>query len=346
MSVTDRRSTRVHNSQPRLSTDASPYLKTFAAKRVLVLGDMVADEYIVGRPMRISREAPVLVLHHSEDFVRPGGAANVAYNLAALGAKTSVAGVIGDDGPGQRLRQALCDLDIDTSGLLIERGRSTATKTRVVGGGAQEIQQQIVRIDRVDVSEMARETSDRLIAVVGTALERVDAVVISDYENGVISPSVLQSCLPAARSKDVLIAVDSHGDLFRFRGATIATPNQPEAEATLGWQITDRQTLERAGRDLLDGMGATGILLTRGSEGMSLFERDEPAQHLAPSNLREVFDPTGAGDTTCAVFTLALLGGAPMIDAAMLSNLAAGEVVKKLGAATVTLEDLGRLAAH
>jgi rfaE bifunctional protein kinase chain/domain len=326
------------------SADLVGRLSGFAGKRVLVLGDMVADEYIVGRPMRISREAPVLVLHHSQDFVRPGGAANVAYNLAALGAATAVAGVIGKDSSGDRLRQALAELGIDTIGLLTEGGRRTATKTRVVGRGTQEIQQQIVRIDRVDVSHLDHDTSSRLISVVEDALGNVDAVVISDYENGVISPDVVESCLPAARQRDVLVAVDSHGDLFRFHGATVATPNQPEAEATLGRQINDLADLEHAGRELLDGMGASGILLTRGSEGMSLFERDKAAVHIPPSNLREVFDPTGAGDTTCAVFTLALISGAKMADAAILSNLAAGEVVKKLGAATVSIEDLARLA--
>ncbi len=320
-------------------------LARFAGKRVLVLGDMVTDEYIVGRPARISREAPVLVLHHSQDFVRPGGAANVAYNLAALGASTAVAGVVGDDTSGNRLRQALAELGIDTHGLLTEEGRRTATKTRVVAGGTQEIRQQIVRIDRVDVSDLARPTADRLISVVREALGRVDAVVISDYENGVISPEVVETCLPAARTRNILVAVDSHGDLFRFRGATVATPNQPEAEATLSRQIEDLSALERAGRDLLEGMDASGILLTRGSEGMSLFERSCEPVHLPPSNRREVFDPTGAGDTTCAVFTLALLSGASMAEAAVLSNLAAGEVVKKLGAASVTIDDLARLSA-
>lgn len=318
-------------------------LSEFAGKRVLVLGDMVADEYIVGRPARISREAPVLVLHHSDEFVRPGGAANVAYNLAALGATTVVAGVIGQDQSGDRLKDALSQLGIDTSGLLTEEDRRTATKTRVIGRGTQEIQQQIVRVDRVDESELKERTSSRLIAEVNDALSEVDAVVISDYENGVISPKVLESCLPAAAKKGVMVTVDSHGDLFRFRGATIATPNQPEAEATLGRHIDDLATLEKAGQDLLTGMDASGILLTRGSEGMSLFEREQPAVHIAPTNKREVFDPTGAGDTTCAVFTLALLSGARMLDAARLSNLAAGEVVKKLGAATVTVQDLSRL---
>lgn len=320
------------------------FVRGFRDKRVLVIGDMVADEYILGKPARISREAPVLILHHSEEFVCPGGAANVANNLKALGAETVVAGVIGRDHSGKRLQQTLSDLGIDTGGLLIDENRRTATKTRVVGRGEQEIQQQIVRIDRVDDSLVDGPVESGLLAAIHDAVSRVDAVVISDYENGVISPAVLAEALSAAKKRELVIAVDSHGNLFRFKGVTVATPNQPEAEATLGRLITSKADLEEAGERLRDGMEAQAVLLTRGSQGMSLFERGQPAQHLMPTNLREVFDPSGAGDTACAVFTLALLAGTSMLDAAALSNLAAGEVVKRLGAATISANDLEQAA--
>lgn len=316
------------------------YVRGFGGKRVLVIGDMVADEYIVGKPARISREAPVLVLHHSEEFLCPGGAANVAYNLAALGAETYVAGVIGDDVTGAQLTRQLMDLNIGAEGLLTDPDRPTATKTRVVGRGEQEIQQQIVRIDRVDTSNLEDSLSGKLVDAIHSLLPRVDGIVISDYENGVISPGVLEAILPLAKQNDLVIAVDSHGDLFRFKGVTVATPNQPEAEATLHRHIESQADLEQAGDDLIQGMGARGVLLTRGSKGMSLFEQNEPPYHLPPANLKEVFDPSGAGDTACAVFTLALLAGASMRDAAVLSNIAAGEVVKKLGAATIGAADL------
>ncbi len=317
------------------------YITRFPEKRVLVLGDMVADEYIVGRPARISREAPVLVLHHSDEFICPGGAANVAFNIASLGAQTHVVGVVGSDINGRRLIDRLCDLGIDTSGIFVDDKRTTATKTRIIGRGSQEVQQQIVRIDRVSPAPLDDLLSKRMIDFVSSLLPTIDAVLISDYENGVISPMVVSACLPEARRHEVMVTVDSHGDLFRFKGATVATPNQPEAEATLHRTIDGIDDLEQAGSELLNGMQATAVLLTRGSEGMSLFTADSASPvHLHPSNLKEVFDPTGAGDTTSAVFTLALLSGASIIEAAILSNLAAGEVVKRLGAATISQQEL------
>jgi rfaE bifunctional protein kinase chain/domain len=305
---------------------------------------MVADEYIVGKPARISREAPVLVLHHGHEFIRPGSAANVAFNLASLGAETFVTGAIGPDPMGEKLTQTLASLDIDVGGLIVCPDRATDTKTRIIGRGDQEIQQQIVRIDRIDSSAMRAEETTALIAFLHATLPSVDAVVISDYENGVIGPAVLADLLPAARKLDIVIAVDSHGDLFRFKGVTFATPNQPEAESTLGITIHGENDLEAAGEKLRSGMEAEGVLITRGSQGMSLFQRGFPATHLQPANLHEVFDPTGAGDTTCAVFTLAVLAGASMDQAAILGNLAAGEVVKRLGAATIDAETLAGIA--
>lgn len=318
-------------------------IAAFRDKRVLVIGDMVHDEYIVGQPYRISREAPVLVLLHSEEFVRPGGAANVAHNLAALGARTHVAGVIGDDPRGRELRTALQSSSIEVEALVVDESRCTATKTRVVGRGSQEMQQQIVRIDRVDRSHISSSVSTDLIRVIEGHLDEVDAVVISDYENGVISPEVIDHVLPSARKRNLITVVDSHGDLFRFKGVTAATPNQPEAEATLGRSIHSTAELESGGEELREGMAAEAVLLTRGSHGMSLFEAHRPPLHLGPTNLREVFDPTGAGDTACAVFTLALLAGSAMSDAAVLSNIASGEVVRKLGAATISPAVLGAL---
>jgi rfaE bifunctional protein kinase chain/domain len=303
---------------------------------------MVADEYLIGRPARISREAPVLVLHFSESFVRPGGATNTAYNLCSLGARTSVVGVIGDDEMGRRLEQTLDELCIRTDGLMVDPGRPTSTKTRVLGKGTQEVQQQIVRIDRVDSSVIEGPLRDRMIDAVRRCLDEVDALLISDYENGVISQEVIDACLPEARKRNLTVTVDSHGDLFRFKGVTAATPNQPEAEATLHTAIRDECDLEAAGRALVEGMDAQGVLITRGSEGLALFERDRPAYKLPVSvaDDSEVVDPTGAGDTVAATFTLAIASGATMREAAYLSDIAGGEVVRKLGAATLTKKEL------
>jgi rfaE bifunctional protein kinase chain/domain len=303
---------------------------------------MVADEYLIGRPARISREAPVLILHYSDSFVRPGGATNTAYNLSSLGAHTSVVGVIGDDEMGQRLRRALKELNISTDGLVVDPNRPTSTKTRVVGKGAQEAQQQIVRIDRVDTTPVDGTTRNQLIRKIFSTIPHVEALLISDYENGVISPDILEACLPKARQHDLTITVDSHGDLFRFKGVTAATPNQPEAESTLHTVITGDEELEAAGGALLDGMEAQAVLITRGSEGVALFEREKP-MYLIPASVsdeNEVVDPTGAGDTVAAAFTLAIACGAPMRMAAHLANVAGGEVVRKLGPATLSQQQL------
>ncbi len=320
----------------------------FAGKRALVLGDMVADEYIFGAPFRISREAPVLVLRRQGYSVAPGGALNPAVNARTLGAEVYLAGVIGADDPGQRLRAQLGALGVHMEGLLTEPGRPTSTKTRVLAGDSQLIQQQIVRIDQIDTSELEAETKQGIIAYLRETIPLVDAVMISDYENGVINPDVLRAALPQARHEGKIVVADSHGDLARFQGVTALTPNQPEAEATLGWEITDGPSLNRAGERLLEMTGADAVLITRGSQGMSLFTRHGEPFHLPASNRTEVADPTGAGDTVAATFTLALTatagepesGDTRYRDAAILANLAAGLVVQRLGCATNTPAEL------
>lgn len=320
-------------------------VEQFAGKRVLVLGDMVADEYIYGAPLKISREAPVLVLRRRGSSVAPGGALNPAVNARTLGAEVYLAGVIGDDEPGRRLRARLGELGVSMEGLLSEPGRPTSTKTRVLAGDTQLRQQQIVRIDQIDTSELEVETQRDIIGYLNEMIPQVDALIISDYENGVINPHVLEEALPLARALGKTVVADSHGDLARFQGVTALTPNQPEAEATLGWEITDTASLERAGARLLELTGAEAVLLTRGSEGMSLFTQDSPPFHLPASTRPEVADPTGAGDTVAATFTLAVAatprGRATRFrDAATLANLAAGLVVRRIGCATNTPAEL------
>jgi D-glycero-beta-D-manno-heptose-7-phosphate kinase len=302
----------------------------------------VADEYVVGRPSRISREAPVLILHFSESFVRPGGATNTAYNLSSLGAQARVVGAIGHDEMGRRLRSALDEVGVETAGLIVDAGRPTSTATRVLAKGVQEVQQQIVRIDRIARNTVDGQVRDQMIDAVRDGIRDVDALLISDYENGVISPEVLDICLPEARRHGCRIIVDAHGDLFRFRDITAATPNQPEAESTLNRTIEGDDDLRSAGEALVHGMRALGVLITRGSQGVALFQADGSSCTFPASVSREaeVVDPTGAGDTVAAVFTLALTSGAPMQVAAYLANIAGGEVVRKVGAATMTGEEL------
>jgi D-glycero-beta-D-manno-heptose-7-phosphate kinase len=325
-----------------MTTEFEALIDRFRDRQVLVLGDMVADEYVIGRPSRISREAPVLILHFAESFVRPGGATNTAYNLRALGASATVVGAIGNDEMGARLRQALDDVGVRTTGLIVDESRPTSTATRVLAKGMQEVQQQIVRIDRITRSPVEGETRERMIDAVRVGVREVDALLISDYENGVISQDLLDICLPEARRHGCRIIVDAHGDLFRFRDITAATPNQPEAEATLKRVIESDEDLRAAGVELVHGMQAEGVLITRGSQGVALFEADGTTCAFPAAVWREseVVDPTGAGDTVAAVFTLALTSGASMRMAASLANIAGGEVVRKVGAATLTGPEL------
>src|SRR5436309_4160888 len=318
-------------------------IERFAGKRILVIGDMVADEYMIGRPKSISREAPVLILELNEERTVPGGATNVAVNACTLGAEVFLAGVVGDDLPGQRLRKAISDLQMHQEGLVTDAQRPTSTKTRILAGSPQIVQQHIVRIDRVDTSEIEQPGKGYICDYIQRMLPSVDAIVLSDYENGVISPDIIETCIPLARALNKVVVVDSHGSLFRFQGVTALTPNQPEAELTLGRVITSKADLEEAGQRLLDGSHAQSVLITRGGEGMSLFEIDKPPLHLPVNQLDhgiEVVDTNGAGDTVAATFTLALTAGASFAESAYLANAAAALVVRRLGCASNMPEEL------
>lgn len=321
------------------TADLRAALARFAGRRILVLGDMLADEYIIGRPSRLSREAPIPVLEWVDRYIVPGGATNLACNCRALGATVAVCGVVGDDEPGHALAARLREEGIATGGLIVEAGRPTATATRVIGGGQQIVSQQIARIDRIVREPITDETQARMIAFLGAQIAASDALVVSDYEHGVIAPALIAAALPLARRHGLTITVDAHGDLARFVGITIATPNQDEAAASLGRALRSDDDVCRAGHDLAHQMAARAVLITRGSEGMTLAERGAGCRHF-PAALSEVRDATGAGDTVSAVVTLALASGASLPVAAQLSNLAAGIVVRRLGAAVVTPEAL------
>jgi rfaE bifunctional protein kinase chain/domain len=320
-------------------------IEGFAGKRVLVIGDMVADEYMAGRPTRIARDAPVLILELYEERTVPGEAANVAVNARSLGAEVFLAGVVGDDVPGQRLREAIDELGIHRDGLVSDTRRPTSTKRRIVAGSSQMVQRQIVRIDRVDKSDLEEGSKSRIIDYIQRVLPSMDAVVLADYDNGVISPQILENCLSVARNLGKITVADAHGSLFRFQGVTAITPNQPEAELTLGMSISTLAELNEAGQRLLDGSHAKSILITRGAEGLSLFERDKAPVHLPVHRLdhgSEIVDTNGAGDTVAATFTLALTAGADFVEAACVANAAAALVVRRLGNASNTPEELTR----
>ncbi len=318
-------------------------IESFGGKRVLVIGDMVADEYLIGRPTRIAREAPVLILELSEERTVPGGATNVAVNARTLGADVFLAGVVGDDVPGRSLRRAISDLGMHQEGLVADPQRPTSTKTRIMAGSPQIVQQHIVRIDRVDTSEVGEPSKGRMLDYIQHVLPSIDAIIMSDYENGVISPDIIKLCIPMARELHKIVVVDSHGSLSRFQGVTALTPNQPEAELSLGMTISTGDDLHEAGNRLLEGSHAQGVLITRGAEGMSLFEAGKAPLHLPIQRLdhaSEIVDTNGAGDTVAATFTLALSSGASMAEAAYIANAAAALVVRRLGCASNTPEEL------
>jgi rfaE bifunctional protein kinase chain/domain len=315
-------------------------VRAFAGKRILVVGDLVADEYIIGAPLRVSREAPVLILGQREHYTVPGGATNPGVNARTLGAEVFICGVIGDDASGARLRRRLMDYHISLDGVFSEEGRPTTTKSRIFAGDSQLVRQQIVRVDVIDDSDLSDVCKEEMLGYLRATIPSVDALILSDYETGVISPEIIKTAIPLAREAGKVIIVDAHGDLDRFQGVTALTPNQPEAEATLGRRIHDRESLEAAGRELLERTNAQGLLITRGSEGMSLFQRDQAPLHLPVFYHGEVADPTGAGDTVAATFTLALTAGGTQTEAATLANIAAGLVIQRLGNATNTPEEL------
>lgn len=310
-------------------------------KRLLVVGDLVVDEHVTGRPLSIAREAPVMVLEHTGTEVFPGGATNPAANASALGAIVSVCGVVGDDAPGKALLAQLKQRGISTEGVVVDPERPTTTKTRIWAGGAQQqVQQLMLRLDRVQRRPVDGGLTGQMASYVVAALDDVDALMISDYENGVIHPGLIATSLPLAIERGTLVAVDSHGDLQRFRGATLFTPNQPEAEGTLGRRMATLEELEAGGRELVERLDARAVLITRGREGMSLFERGGAVRHAPIAGSGVAVDPTGAGDTVAAAFTLAIAAGATREDALDLARVAAGIVVARVGTAVATVPDM------
>lgn len=307
----------------------------FRRARIVVFGDLVADEYIYGRLSRVSREAPVLILEYDATEIVPGGAGNAAANVAALGGRVTLAGVAGRDEAGDRLVDALESRGVRLS-LARPRGVSTTVKTRILAGGVHSVKQQIVRIDRQGGAPSAAVARDA-VARAARAAGRAHAVIASDYGSGLVTPRRLSRVRP----RQAQLFVDSRYDLLSFRGMTACTPNESEVEALAGLTIgDDKRALEKAGRMLLRKAAAEAVLVTRGSRGMALFEPRMPTRVMAIHGSDEVADVTGAGDTVIAAFALARAAGATFEEAARLANVAGGLVVMKRGTATVTADEL------
>ena len=313
-------------------------LDSFTQGRVLVIGDLTLDEFLTGQVERLSREAPVLILRHEHTKQIPGGGANAVYNLAKLGAQVKVAGFLGKDPQGEALKNIFESAGIDTRGILIDSHSTTVTKTRIAGHARQSVTQQIVRVDRKPENLPNLEMQMQLAEYIRSQLPHVDAVVCSDYGDGVFTPPVIEAAL-----SHPLTIVDTQKDLHRYQGATIFTPNLPEAESAVGYGIETPESLAQAGEDLLNLTQAKKILITRGEEGMSLFSRDgEGINHeqIPAFNRTDVFDVTGAGDTVVAALTLSLCAGSSFWQGAVLGNLAASLVVRQFGTATTSVPQM------
>ena len=312
----------------------------FASKNVVVVGDLIADEYLYGKPSRISREAPVLILRFTNREVRLGGAANAAHNVQALGAIALPVGVLGHDSAGSEVRRLFAEKGISTDGVVGAEGRLTPVKTRIMAGGYESTRQQVVRLDREPEPAIADPVEDALVAAVKTAGRSADAFLVSDYGYGAVTPRVFDTVLDAARARGAVVTVDSRYDLPRFKGATAAAPNEPEVEALAGGELGDERALEKAGRAVLERLESRYLLVTRGSRGMALFEREGPVTFMPIHGSDQIADVTGAGDTVISAFTVALATGAGAGEAAWLANVAGGVVVMKRGTATVSAAEL------
>ena len=306
--------------------------------RVTIVGDLLIDELLEGKPERISREAPVLILEHVETLHIPGGAANTAHNITALGATCHAIGVSGDDEYKDKLANMLENHGISHD-LVVDSSRPTTVKTRILSK-SHSLMQQLLRLDRISHSRISPEIEEQLAARIKKTAADYHAVILSDYRAGAITDSVIKACREATAGTKTMLVVDAQNGYERFGGCSLITPNQPDTEAAIGFKIDSPERLAEAGRRMLEISGAESILITRGSEGMALFQKGEPHMELPVFNKSEVFDVTGAGDTVVATMALALVTGASPLEAMALGNLAAGIVVKKSGTAVTSQKEM------
>jgi D-beta-D-heptose 7-phosphate kinase/D-beta-D-heptose 1-phosphate adenosyltransferase len=307
----------------------------FSECSVLVVGDVMLDEYVWGEAGRISPEAPVPVVEVTGESLRLGGAANVARNIASLGGTAELLTVVGRDAPAEDLRRVLGESGLSDEGLLDDPSRPTTRKTRIIAS-----RQQVVRVDRERRDPLAGDLRGRFLERLFDRLDRVNGVIVSDYGKGIVDLELMEALAGRAREKGVFVAVDpKESHFYQYRHVSIVTPNVHEASGATRIDIRDAASLEEAGRRLLADLECEGVLITRGPEGMSLFRGERPTEHI-PVMAREVYDVTGAGDTVVATLTLAASIGAPLEQAAVLANAAAAVVVGEIGTAAVTVDEL------
>lgn len=312
-------------------------VRSFADRRLVVIGDAIADQFVYGNISRVSREAPVFILRHEQTTTVPGGAANCAMNLAALGARVSLIAVVGNDQAGAELRNKLETAGVDVNGVIVSDKVQTTKKVRILAGQSHSNRQQVIRIDYEGDPLAGDELRESIINTLKPAAAAAHAIVISDYNYGVVDRRTIDS-IRESSSKPVL--VDSRFRLSDFTGFTAATPNEDEVEHLIGHPITSTDHLEHAAKTLKQQLKHEALLVTRGAQGMMLLEDNTAPLHIAAVGSQQSVDVTGAGDTVIATFALAVASDASFADAARLANYAGGLVVMKRGTASITTAEL------
>lgn len=315
------------------------YIDRFPDARVLVIGDIILDEYIWGDVSRISPEAPVPIVEIRKEEKRLGGAANVVNNIFSLRGQTDLCGVIGDDSRGREVLKNLSDLGLKTNGVFVDPARCTSTKTRVLGHT-----QQMMRIDREVKRAIDGDITPKVLGFVDQLIGSIDAIIIADYGKGVITSSLMEGIRDLTAGTNIIIGVDPKPINFEYyHGIDVITPNHHEAGAFCRFEIHDEETLVRAGMKMLDELDCRSVLITQGKDGMTLFQKGCEPSHV-PTVARKVFDVSGAGDTVIATFCLGLASGMDPELAAVISNFAAGIVVGEVGTSVVTVDELKKAA--
>ncbi len=322
--------------------DPLSILTEFPNQNLVVVGDVFLDDYLIGRAERLSREAPIPVLEFTARRQVPGGGANPAMNGAALGAKVSLVGIVGSDPEADALRELLTKVGIDISGLITDPARPTVTKTRVMAEGELRFPQQLARIDKLSRQPLTAETETEVLAAIQhlCVAWQPSALLLSDYRSGLLSARLVEALKDLARAKGLLLTADTQGDLDKYQGFALVKCNRAEAEAYLGQTLDSDAAVAEALAELNERLAIQTVLITRGSQGLSIGVRGAGCDHIPTTNATEVYDVTGAGDTVIAVATLALAAGADAVTAARLANVAAGLVVRKWGNAVVTVAEL------
>ncbi len=295
--------------------------------RIAVIGDLMLDRYLFGTVSRISPEAPVPVLDIQHDEIRLGGAANVGHNIHTLESSALLFGVVGEDSKGERVKQLMSGIGLETSGIVSDHSRPTTIKTRVVAGSHQ-----MLRVDHERKHHIPASVEDKLLAALGSQIETLDGIILEDYNKGVLTPRIIRESIRMALEHGIPVFVDpKHDNFFEYKRATVFKPNKKEIEDALGLRLADDDNVRKAGFKLLDMLQAENVLLTLSEKGMMLFERGEAEPFSIPTRARQVADVSGAGDTVIATLAVAKACGASLREAAMIANRAAGLVVEELG---------------